>query len=202
MGRPAYGARSICESCKSIDVRHWHREGLLSAGRSFTCSWRDSSGERTGSIDVRTERDVVVLTYQTRHDLATEWKPISQRVPITWTDLHFGGRRPWFICSMYSHGQYCGRRVAVLYRLREYFACRHCYGLVYESQQEPTYMRGLLKAQKILTRLGARPDIFKPFPEKPPRMHWRTYERLHRAYEIAKRRSIRAVLGGHPAELL
>ena len=158
--------------------------------------------ERTGSIDVRTERDVVVLTYQTRHDLATEWKPISQRVPITWTDLHFGGRRPWFICSMYSHGQYCGRRVAVLYRLREYFACRHCYGLVYESQQEPTYMRGLLKAQKILTRLGARPDIFKPFPEKPPRMHWRTYERLHRAYEIAKRRSIRAVLGGHPAELL
>ena len=46
--------------------------------------------ERTGSIDVRTERDVVVLTYQTRHDLATEWKPISQRVPITWTDLHFG----------------------------------------------------------------------------------------------------------------
>jgi len=158
--------------------------------------------ERTGSIDVRTERDVVVLTYQTRHDLATEWKPISQRVPITWTDLHFGGRRPWFICSMYCHGQYCGRRVAVLYRLGDYFACRQCYGLVYESQQEPTYMRGLLKAQKILTRLGARPDIFKPFPEKPPRMHWRTYERLHRAYEIAKRRSIRGVLGGHPAELL
>jgi uncharacterized protein len=44
--------------------------------------------------------------------------------------------------------------------------------------------------------------IFKPFPEKPPRMHWRTYERLHHAYEIAKRRSIRGVLGGHPAELL
>jgi hypothetical protein len=68
--------------------------------------------------------------------------------------------------------------------------------------KNPHICRGLLKAQKILTRLGARPDIFKPFPEKPPRMHWRTYERLHRAYEIAKHRSIRGVLGGHPAELL
>jgi len=29
--------------------------------------------------------------------------------------------------------------------------------LAYESQQEPIRMRGLLKAQKILTRLGAKP---------------------------------------------
>jgi len=201
MGRPAYGARSTCESCMLIDVRRWHRKGLLSAGQHFTNSWTFGD-EPAGTIGVRTEANAVVLTYRTRSWQAADWKSISQRVPITWTDLHFGGRRPWFICSMYCHGQYCGRRVAVLYRLGDYFACRHCYGLVYESQQEPTYMRGLLKAQKILTRLGARPDIFKPFPEKPPRMHWRTYERLHRAYEIAKRRSIRAVLGGHPAELL
>ena len=164
MGRPAYGARSICESCMLIDVRRWHRKGLLSAGQHFTNSWTFGD-EPAGTIGVRTEANAVVLTYRTRSWQAADWKSISQRVPITWTDLHFGGRRPWFICSMYCHGQYCGRRVAVLYRLLDYFACRHCYGPVYESQQEPTYMRGLLKAQKILTRLGARPDIFKPFPE-------------------------------------
>jgi hypothetical protein len=158
-------------------------------------------GEQWGSIDVRTERDAVVLTYQTCRGLATDWKSINQRVPITWTDLHFGGRRPWFVCSAYSHGQYCGRRVAVLYCVRDYFACRHCYELVYESQQEPVWMRGLLKAQKIRERLGAKPNVFHPFPEKPPRMHWRTYERLQRAYEIAKDRSLRSVLGRHPSEL-
>ena len=54
--------------------------------------------------------------------------------------------------------------------------------------------RGLLKAQKILIRLGAKPDIFEPFPENPPRMHWRTYERLRRVYEIARDRSIQGVL--------
>jgi hypothetical protein len=188
MGRPPYGARATCESCKSIDVRHWHREGLLSAGQYFTCSWRYSSGEKSGSINVRTERDAVVLTYQTCHGLANDWKSISQRVPITWTDCHFGGQRPWFICN-------CGRRVAVLYGVREYFACRHCYELAYESQQEPIRWRGLIKAHKILTRLGAKPNVFDPFPNKPPRMHWRTYQRLHRAYEIAKDHSIRGVLG-------
>ena len=103
-----------------------------------------------------------------------------------------------FICSVYSHGQYCGRRVAVLYCLRDYFACRHCYELAYESQQEPIRMRGLIKAQKIRMRLGAKPDLLEPFPEKPPRMHARTFERLRRVYEIARDRSIQGVLGRVP----
>jgi hypothetical protein len=185
---------TVRESCKSIDVRRWHREGRLSAGQYFTSSWKHSGGEPTGSINVRTERDGAILTYQTRHGPANEWKPINQRIPITWTDCHFGGRRPWFICPIYTDGRYCGRRVAVLYGLRDYFACRHCYRLAYESQQEPIRMRGLLKAQKILLRLGAKPDLLDPFPEKPPRMHRRTYQRLHRAYETARTRCIQGIM--------
>jgi len=99
---------------------------------------------------------------------------------------------------VYSHGRYCGRRVAVLYGLREHFACRRCYGLAYASQQESLRERGLLKAQKILLRLGAKPDLLEPFPEKPPRMHWATYQRLRRVYEIARDRSIQGVLGRVP----
>jgi hypothetical protein len=32
MGRPYGSGRAICESCISIDVRRWHREGRLHAG--------------------------------------------------------------------------------------------------------------------------------------------------------------------------
>ena len=195
MGRPAYGALSTCESCESIDVRRWHREARLTAGQYFTCSWTYSGGEPTGSINVRTQRDAVILSYQTRHCGATEWKSINQRVPITWTDCHYGGRRPWFICAGNCDGQDCRRRVEVLYSAGDYFACRRCCDLTYASQQEPIRERGFLKARKILIRLGAKPDLFEGFPEKPSRMHWRTYERLQRTYEIAKERCFQGVLG-------
>ena len=197
MGRRPYGARTACESCKSIDVRRWHRDGRFAADQYFTCSW-SRFGSDAGSIKVSAERDAVVLTYQTRHCLAAEWKPINQRVPITWTDCHFGGRRPWFICSAYSDGQYCGRRVAVLYGAGSYFACRHCYGLAYETQQQSARWRGFAKAQKIRMRLDGSVNLLEPFPEKPPHMHSRTYERLRRVYEIARDRSIQGVLGRVP----
>ena len=81
MGRPAYGARSTCESCMLIDVRRWHRKGLLSAGQHFTNSWTFGD-EPAGTIGVRTEANAVVLTYRTRSWQAADWKSISQRVPI------------------------------------------------------------------------------------------------------------------------
>ena len=196
MGRPAYGARPTCESCKSIDVRRWHREGRLADGQYFSCSWT-YDGEPYGNIMVRTELNAVVLIYRAKSWNATEWKTITQWVPITWTDCHFGGRRPWFVCSVYSDGRYFGRRVALLYGARTYFACRRCHGLAYASQQEAVRERGFIRARKILIRLGAKPDLFDPFPLRPARMHKCTYERLHRAYEIAKDRCFRGILGHH-----
>ena len=106
-----FGGRDTCESCKSIDVRHWYREGRLADGQYFTWSWT-CLGETSGTIEVRTECDAAVLRYRARGFLAAEWKSIEQRVPITWTNCHLGGRRPWFVCSVRANGRYCGRRVA------------------------------------------------------------------------------------------
>ncbi|MGA9008724.1 MAG: hypothetical protein WB495_18050 [Xanthobacteraceae bacterium] len=78
-----------------------------------------------------------------------------------------------------------------------HFACRQCYGLAYASQQESLRERGLLKAQGILIRLGAKPDLFELFPEKPPRIHRRTYKQLYRAYQKARDRCIQGILGRH-----
>jgi len=185
MARPAYGGRTTCESCKSIDVRRWHREGLLDSGRYFSWAWT-CGGEPSGSINVRTEWDAVVLMYRARSSGASEWQSIEQRVPITWTACHLGGRRPWLVCSVYSAGRYCGRRVAVLYAAGELFACRRCYGLAYASQQETPMHRGLSQAQKIRRRLGGNESLFDSFPEKPKGMHWRTYLRLRARAQAAE----------------
>jgi hypothetical protein len=185
MGRPAYGGRTTCESCKSVDVRRWQREGRLRPGQYFSCSW-SRRGEPAGSINVRTEPDAVILIYRFRSRPTSEWKLIEQRVPITWTACHLGGRRPWFVCSVSCNGRYCGRRAGVLYGAGELFACRRCYGLAYESQQEVQRHRRISQAQKIRMRLGGSPNLCEPFPEKPKRMHWRTYLRLRARAEAAQ----------------
>jgi hypothetical protein len=185
MARLAYGGRNTCESCISIDVRRWHRQGRLGAGQYFSWSWT-RGGEPACSIRVRTEWDAVVLIYRSRGWGASEWKSIEQRVPITWTGCHLGGQRPWFVCSVYSNGRYCGRRAGVLYGAGELFACRQCYDLAYASQQEAPMHRGVYRAQKIRTRLGGSANLCEPFPEKPKRMHWRTYLRFRARAEAAE----------------
>ena len=47
--------------------------------------------------------------------------------------------RYWFICPLSRNGVYCGRRVGNLYKApgADYFGCRHCYDLSYESRNEP-----------------------------------------------------------------
>jgi hypothetical protein len=186
MARPAYGGRRTCESCRLIDIRRWHHEGGLRARRYFSCSWTHH-GKPAGHVDVRTEADAVVLVYR---PASAEWQLGEQTVFITWTNCHFGGRRPWFICPIYSGGRHCGRRVAVLYELGGLFACRYCCGLAYSSQQETPMYRGLAMAQKIRERLAGSTDIFEAFPNKPKGMHWSTYDRLQLIHDAAKERAL------------
>jgi len=179
MARPDYSGRRTCESCKWIDVRRWHREGRLRPDQYFLCSWK-CRGEPLGEMIVLTNCDDVILIYKSLGLGATKVKPILQQVTITWTGLHFGGQRPWFICRG------CGRRAAVLYTTGGLFECRNCHGLVYASQQESPRHRSLSQAQKVRLRLGGDPDIFDDFPEKPKRMHWSTYDRLRARAEKAE----------------
>ena len=179
-------------------MRPLDREGRLRAGQSFSYSWT-CGGEPWGTISARAECDAVVLIYRARNWAATEWKSIEQRVPITWTACHLGGRLPWFVCSLRSNRRYCGRRVAVLYGAGELFACRRCYGLAYASQQKSVRHRGLEKARKIRMQLGGSANLLEAFSDKPNGMHWRTYERLRRAYDIAAARSTLGLMRRSPS---
>jgi hypothetical protein len=181
MPRYAYGAKSTVEGCRCIDVLRWHHLGYFNSSRWFTWQWsRDD--EIVSSIQVQSERFRVALKYRYRSN-GEEWSDISQNVAVEWTPCRFGGERPWFLCSVYANGRYCGRQVTKLYGCGKLFACRKCYGLAYASQQESSRQRGLHKAQSIRQRLGGSPSMMDFFPDKPKGMHWQTYDRLHRRYE-------------------
>ena len=141
------------------------------------------------AITVTPESDGVVLTHFSKSPAAGTWSRMEQRVPIIWTACHFGGARPWFVCSIYSNSRYCGRRVALLYGPGQLFACRRCYGLGYSSQQEAPMLRAIGRAQKIRIRLGGSANLTEPFPEKPKGMHWSRYLRLQARAEAAQNSS-------------
>ena len=178
MGRPT------CESHTSIDVREWKRRGFLRAGHLFPWFW-NFQGVPCGSIFVRTEPDAVILTLWSQNPRDKKGTLIEQRVPLTWTKCHVGGERPWFVCTLCSGGRHCGRRVAVLYGAGSFFACRNCCGLAYASQSESPKFRDIRRSRKIRTRLGGSPNLCEPLPEKPRRMHWRTYFCLRARGEAA-----------------
>jgi hypothetical protein len=163
MGRYTHGRRATCESCLSIDVREWRRQGLLLRGLCFACSWPSGS-----SIDVRIDADGVVLTFKGR----------EQRVSLVRTRCHLGGTRPWLLCSAPVGGRPCGRRMAKLYLRGQVFACRQCSGLAYASQSENPRYRAIGRAQKLRMRLGGSANLLERFPKRPRGMHRLTYYRL------------------------
>lgn len=186
-----YGAKDTTVDYRSIDVRRWMRDGMLTPHRTFVTKWLRNE-EIVGSIQVQTEPDWVILTYRHRSG-GEDWKDQSYPVYLDWTNCHLGGQRPWFLCP--ADG--CGRRVAILYGAR-IFACRHCYELAYPSQREADYDRFARRADKIRERLGWRQGILNPKGwTKPKGMHWRTFERLNAQHDVF----VQASLAGMNAKL-
>jgi hypothetical protein len=167
-----YSAKNTTEGYRSIDVRWLKREGMLSPGANRRITW-SRGGEITGSINVRSEPDRVILDYRQR-DHGGEWQAENYPVNLTTTPCHIGGERHWFLCP--AHG--CGQRVAVIYG-GGIFACRKCHQLAYPSQREDPSDRAVRRADRLRARLGWPGGVLEGAGwDKPKGMHWRTYERL------------------------
>lgn len=171
------GAKDTTDDYRSIDVRRWHREGLLSPFQSFRCYWT-RNGEEVASINVRTEQGRLFLSYRHRSH-GGEWEDEAYPVRLDWTACNYGGKRPWFLCPAKG----CGKRVALHYG-GAIFACRHCHQLAYPSQREERFDRAARRADKIRARLGWEQGILNPKGWKKPKgMHWRTFDRLNAEHD-------------------
>ena len=170
-GRGYQGGKYTTSDMRALDIRRLKRDGLLTAGQTFSWKWL-CNGEEISSIRVRSEVDRVILSYRNRLE-GDMWRPTEYPVYLEWTRCNFGGQRVWFRCPSRS----CGRRVAILYGGRR-FACRRCHQLVYMSQREVEYDLAARRANRIRLRLGWAPGVLNGEGFKPKGMHWRTFERL------------------------
>jgi hypothetical protein len=169
------GAADKCEHWRSIDLADLKRMGLLRPivnGRMRAVTWKTDHGglDKLGIIP-----SAQGVQFVKRDD---EGKLAGLFVAYTHTPTMFGGHRKWFACPG------CRRPTRILYGVNS-LRCRRCRGLKYASQSEASHWRAQRKAVNIRHRLGASGDALDgPFPPKPPKMRWTTYERL-RAVDAA-----------------
>jgi hypothetical protein len=112
-----------------------------------------------------------VLEYSVRR-APDDVRPITDIVVLAQNAHGFAGPRWLFCCPG------CSRRVADLYPHGDYFRCRRCCGLRYQSQRETRRARGLKKAARIKQQLGGTGKYGERVPDRPKGMQWRTYLRL------------------------
>lgn len=164
------GGKTAVEHCRSIDIRRWQRDDLLS-GSGFGWSWMNNNGEMKAAIEVITEDTHLTLSYSANSD------PVETKIYYDETTTGFG-KRKWFLCPT------CGDRCAVLYLKSKHFACRKCQDLNYRSSQlsgeMDYYHEQLIKLCKVL-KAAYEPTRMYP-PWKPKGMHWATYEKLAKRY--------------------
>lgn len=170
--RSSYSGKPETGDSMPLDLRLITRRGLLVPGNRFSWHWR-VHGQESAGITIAVESAALILSYRRRGigDV------VEQRVYLQSSPCHLGGSREWFTCPR------CGRRVAVLYAPRQYFACRQCGGLAYATQKKGVGDRASSKANKIRRKLEWPLGILNDTGGKPKGMHWSTYLRLNREHD-------------------
>ena len=178
MGRHSWSNRMTVEGCRVISIADLNRGGIFDKGLgySWTCSWKNSAGEETASINgLVTEGGGSIRLMYIAVDRSSEDKEVlDYNVEIVTTPCNFGGERRWFVCPLVKDGIHCGRRVGKLYLPPggKYFGCRRCYNLTYRSCQEhdkrvsaliknPYLMLGKLQSGDVKDSLLAIRAYFK-----------------------------------------
>jgi hypothetical protein len=181
MGGYGSGSRfgtDCTDDYQSIDIRRWQREGLISPGQHISWQWL-RNGDKVASIGAKVEAGQILLIYSYQRK-GEEREHLEYPVRLQTTACHYGGIRYWFTCPAAG----CGRRVALLYLGRKYFACRKCYQLSYRSQREVSYDRAARQADKIRDKLDWELGILNGNGWKPKGMHWKTFYRLAAKHDV------------------
>lgn len=180
-------SKSVADNVKKISVSFLKKHEYFKYGwRSGTITWTRSGiwGENKSSVGIQTylgEENYLRIHY-TQTDCDTEEKKdFDYKIPLTSTPCRYGGKRYWFTCPWYKNGKYCGRRVGTLYKNGDYFACRHCYDLTYESRNQSGVYRGFVSIPDVE---DAEKEVKRMYYRDKPTRKYRRYMRLNEKCEM------------------
>lgn len=180
-------SKSTADSLKKISVGFLKKNDYFTGWRSGTITWTRSGwgGESKNSVGIEVstmDGDGYLRIHYTQTDHDTdEKKDFDYKIPLTTTPCRYGGKRFWFTCPWYKSGVYCGRRVGVLYKDGDYFACRHCYNLTYESRNLSGRYKGFVSIPDIEK---AEEGIKKRFYKGKPTRKYRRLMYLNYKFEL------------------
>ncbi|MBI2473389.1 hypothetical protein HYV70_02445 [Candidatus Uhrbacteria bacterium] len=151
-------ARGTCEGRTKISIFWLRQKGYLTPDMPWrwdSLSWTNTySGESAGSLSYQIKLDenkepnskvgYMRLMYTNTSAWSGEKTEIDYEIPIVTTGCNYGGIRFWFRCPLNANGVYCGRRIGVLYKISQYYGCRHCGDLVYAAQNEKKSSRDMV----------------------------------------------------------
>ena len=167
-----WNTKTTTNDVKRLDVRLMQRNGWLTPNRQGKLNWTRND-EPWGDIDYRCYSDRLELNYRYREN-GSEWESVSQRINLDKTSCHYGGGRPWFLCTR------CNGRCALLYCDGKYFFCRKCYQLPYRSQNQSRINRLIDQKHKLGYRIFAEYDGCGWGKRKG--MHHSIFNRLYKKY--------------------
>ena len=140
MGRRPYSNRLMGEECPSFSTKVLKQFGTGNHV-SGNCNWVNTQGDELCRvyffISTNWGDEHIRFSYTLTDEKTKEEFDFDYRVRLESTPCNWGGKRWWFLCPLAAEGRACGRRVGVLYLGgQQYFGCRHCYNLTYQTCQD------------------------------------------------------------------
>ncbi len=132
VGRAVWEKKRTTDSCCRIDMTYLAKQVRFDMREWFSLSWKSSWGRRDSILLIVEPPDRVRLQYTSTNRTNGISVDHNHVVFIESTPCNYGGKRWWFECPK------CHRRCRIIYLAPgfDYFVCRICGNLIYESQQE------------------------------------------------------------------
>jgi len=124
---------------KQLRISLLKKEGYLNHSMAGIVRWGE--GDETSSLRLEGHMDEYhpyIHLFYAQTDEEGNRQSFDYKIFLHRTPCNYGGYRYWFMCPLARSGMTCGRLSTVLYKASNYFGCRRCYNLTYQSRKHNT----------------------------------------------------------------